>query len=108
MRLEDCVCRVYISEPCRCLGDQFRVPSEPIRVPDFYERPVRRSKPLGVEVCPFRYLQKSSRPLPEYIAWVVANARKFEEVELRITGATDDEQASALVDEMVRAGLAIR
>ena len=46
--------------------------------------------------------------VPEYIAWVVANARKFEEVELRITGATDDEQASALVDEMVRAGLAIR
>jgi hypothetical protein len=46
--------------------------------------------------------------VPEYIAWVVANARKFEEVELRITGATDDEQASALVDEMVRAGLAER
>jgi hypothetical protein len=46
--------------------------------------------------------------VPEYIAWVVANARKFEDVELAITGATDDEQASALVDEMVRAGLAIR
>ena len=46
--------------------------------------------------------------VPEYIAWVAANARKFEDVELRITGATDDEQASALVDEMVRAGLAIR
>jgi hypothetical protein len=46
--------------------------------------------------------------VPEYIAWVVANARRFEDVELAITGATDDEQASALVDEMVRAGLAER
>jgi hypothetical protein len=46
--------------------------------------------------------------VPEYIAWVVANARKFEEVELAITGATDDEKAKSLVEEMVRAGLAIR
>ena len=46
--------------------------------------------------------------VPEYIEWVVANARKFEEVELAITGATDDEKAKSLVEEMVRAGLAIR
>lgn len=46
--------------------------------------------------------------VPEYIEWVVANARKFEEVELAITGATDDEMAKSLVEEMVRAGLAIR
>jgi hypothetical protein len=46
--------------------------------------------------------------VPEYIEWDVANARKFEEVELAITGATDDEMAKSLVEEMVRAGLAIR
>jgi hypothetical protein len=46
--------------------------------------------------------------VPEYIDWVVANARKFEEVELKIEGTTDDEKAKSLVEEMVRAGLAIR
>jgi hypothetical protein len=46
--------------------------------------------------------------VPEYIDWVVANARKFEEVELKVEGATDDEKAKSLVEEMVRAGLAIR
>jgi len=37
----------------------------------------------------------------------VANARRFEEVELVITGATPDENASALVSEMLRVGLAV-
>lgn len=46
--------------------------------------------------------------VPEYIDWVVANARKFEEVELKLEGTTDDEKAKSLVEEMVRAGLAIR
>jgi hypothetical protein len=46
--------------------------------------------------------------VPEYIAWVVANARKFEDVELKVEGTTDDEKAKSLVEEMVRAGLAIR
>ncbi len=46
--------------------------------------------------------------VPEYIDWVVANARKFEEVELKVEGATDDEKAKRLVEEMLRAGLAIR
>ena len=43
--------------------------------------------------------------LAEYIDWVVANALKFEEVELKITGETDEEKAAALVAEMVRTGL---
>jgi hypothetical protein len=43
--------------------------------------------------------------LPEYIDWVVQNAAKFEEVELKITGQTDEEKAAALVAEMIRTGL---
>jgi hypothetical protein len=34
--------------------------------------------------------------VPKYIDWVVANARKFEEVELDVKGATDEEQAASL------------
>jgi hypothetical protein len=45
--------------------------------------------------------------IPKYIEWVVANARKFEEVELDVKGDTDDELAKSLVTEMVRAGLAV-
>ena len=44
----------------------------------------------------------------EYIDWVAANARKFEEVELAIAGETDEARAASLVDEMVRTGLAER
>lgn len=43
--------------------------------------------------------------LDQYIDWVVENARKFEEVELDITGETDEERAGSLVAEMVRTGL---
>ncbi|MFO0601077.1 MAG: hypothetical protein U0228_37560 [Myxococcaceae bacterium] len=46
--------------------------------------------------------------LAEYIEWVVANAKKFEEVELEVTGKTDDELSAALVDEMIRTGLTRR
>jgi hypothetical protein len=46
--------------------------------------------------------------LAQYIEWVVANARKFEEVELKVSGTNDDELAASLVDEMVRAGLSLR
>jgi hypothetical protein len=44
--------------------------------------------------------------VPQYIEWVVANARRFEEVELVIKGDTDEDKAAALVSEMLRAGLA--
>jgi hypothetical protein len=43
--------------------------------------------------------------LPEYIDWVVQNAAKFEEVELKIAGETDEEKAASLVAEMIRTGL---
>ena len=46
--------------------------------------------------------------LAQYIEWVVANAKKFEEVELKVNGKTDDELAAALVDEMIRSGLTRR
>jgi hypothetical protein len=35
--------------------------------------------------------------VPKYIEWVVANARKFEEVELAVKGETDEELAASLV-----------
>ena len=46
--------------------------------------------------------------LAQYIEWVVANAKKFEEVELKVTGKTDDELSAGLVDQMIRAGLTRR
>jgi len=46
--------------------------------------------------------------IPKYIEWVAGNALKFEEVELKITGEADEERAAALVDEMIRTGLARR
>jgi hypothetical protein len=42
----------------------------------------------------------------QYIDWVVANARRFEEVELVVGGATTEERAGSLVEEMVAKGLA--
>jgi hypothetical protein len=44
----------------------------------------------------------------QYIEWVVANALKFEGVELTVKGETDDELAASLVDEMIRADLTQR
>ena len=46
--------------------------------------------------------------VPKYIEWVVANARKFEEVELAVKGETDEELAASLVAEMLRTGLTRR
>ena len=46
--------------------------------------------------------------MPKYIEWVVANARKFEEVELAVKGETDQELATSLVAEMLRTGLTRR
>jgi hypothetical protein len=42
----------------------------------------------------------------QYIDWVVQNARRFEEVELAISGETTEERAKSLVNEMVAKGLA--
>ena len=43
--------------------------------------------------------------VPKYVAWVVDNARRFEDVELVVKGKTDDELAASLVGEMLRTGL---
>jgi hypothetical protein len=42
----------------------------------------------------------------DYIDWVVQNALRFDEAELRVQGDSDDERASSLVSEMIRTGLA--
>ena len=49
----------------------------------------------------------SERDLPfsEYIDWVVQNALRFDEAELKVEGASDEERATSLVSEMVRTGL---
>ena len=44
----------------------------------------------------------------QYIEWVVQNARRFEEVELVVSGATTEERARSLVEEMLAKGLAAR
>ncbi len=44
----------------------------------------------------------------QYIDWVIENARRFEDVELKAEGATTDDRAKALVEEMVAKGLATR
>jgi hypothetical protein len=44
----------------------------------------------------------------QYIDWVVANALRFETVELRVAGDTTEERAKALVEEMLAKGLAER
>ena len=44
----------------------------------------------------------------QYIEWVVANAKKFEGVELAVEGDTDDEIAASLVEEMIRTGLTVQ
>lgn len=44
--------------------------------------------------------------LGQYVAWVASNARTFENVDLRLADGSEEEQATSLVDEMLRARLA--
>jgi hypothetical protein len=44
----------------------------------------------------------------DYIQWIVENTQRYEGVGLNVTGETDEELATSLVDEMVRVGLATR
>lgn len=46
--------------------------------------------------------------LDRYIEWVVDNARRFEEVDLKVPEGSVEERATALVEEMVEKGLASR
>ncbi|NOU32100.1 MAG: hypothetical protein HOO96_29705 [Polyangiaceae bacterium] len=46
--------------------------------------------------------------LDQYIDWVVQNAQRFEEVELKVAGETTEDRAKALIEEMLAKGLAAR
>ncbi len=46
--------------------------------------------------------------LDPYIDWVVQNAQRLEEVELKVAGETTEERSKALLDEMLAKGLAAR
>jgi hypothetical protein len=46
--------------------------------------------------------------LDQYIDWVIDNARRFEGIELRAQGQTEDARAGALVAAMLDLGLATR
>ncbi len=46
--------------------------------------------------------------IAEYVAWTVSQVRAQGEVELVVTGETDDARAASLVAELLRAGLARR
>ena len=48
---------------------------------------------------------QENRTLSEYIDWAVDQARRMNEIDLDVTGATDD-KANALVRAMLAAGLA--
>lgn len=49
---------------------------------------------------------QENRTLSEYIDWAVDQARRMNEIDLEVTGTTDDDKASALVRAMLAAGLA--
>jgi hypothetical protein len=44
--------------------------------------------------------------LADYIDWVIDNTQRFNDVELNVTGETDEARAESLLAEMVRVGLA--
>lgn len=43
---------------------------------------------------------QGNRTLSEYIDWAVDQARRMNEIDLEVTGTTDDDKASALVRAM--------
>ena len=43
--------------------------------------------------------------IDEYIDWVVGNTRRFEGVELKLSGGTTDERARSLVELMIAKAL---
>jgi hypothetical protein len=49
---------------------------------------------------------QENRTLSEYIDWAVDQARRMNEIDLDVAGATDDDKASALVRSTLAAGLA--
>jgi hypothetical protein len=49
---------------------------------------------------------QENRTLSEYIDWAVDQARRMNEIDLKVEGETDDEKAQSLVRAMLAAGLA--
>lgn len=46
--------------------------------------------------------------IDEYIDYVVENTLRYEGIDLKVTGSTEEERAASLIDEMLRVGLAKR
>jgi hypothetical protein len=61
-----------------------------------------------VEAMQYVAFGQQDRTLTEYIDWAAEMASRMNEVDLRITGSTDEERAESLVRAMLEAGLAER
>jgi len=61
-----------------------------------------------VEAMQYVAFGQQDRTLTEYIDWASETASRMNEVDLRITGSTDEERAESLVRAMLEAGLAER
>ena len=61
-----------------------------------------------VEAMQYVAFGQQDRTLTEYIDWAAEQASRMNEVDLRITGSTDEERAESLVQAMLEARLAER
>jgi len=61
-----------------------------------------------VEAMQYVAFGQQDRTLTEYIDWAAEQASRMNEVDLRITGNSDEERAESLVRAMLEAGLAER
>ena len=61
-----------------------------------------------VEAMQYVAFGQQDRTLTEYIDWAAEMASRMNEVDLRITGSTDEERAESLVRGMLETGLAER
>ena len=61
-----------------------------------------------VEAMQYVAFGQQDRTLTEYIDWASEMASRMNEVDLQITGSTDEERAESLVRAMLEAGLAER
>ncbi|MBU1242941.1 hypothetical protein KJ612_07045 [Myxococcota bacterium] len=61
-----------------------------------------------VEAMQYVAFGQQDRTLTEYIDWAAEQASRMNEVDLRITGSTDEERAESLVRAMLEARLAER
>jgi len=59
-----------------------------------------------VEAMQYVAFGQENRTLSEYIDWAADQARRMNEIDLPITGSTDEEKAKSLVQAMLEAGMA--